>query len=337
VDTAPSTTERQPDEVIGQLLGSFQASQAIHVAAKLGLLDMLGEGPRTSEEIARDIGAHEPSLRRLLIFLVTLNILVEARDGPFAATTLGEVLRADHPQSVRSWALLLGTPLIWRPWGDLHATIMTGQPAFERVFGESFFEYLEHSPDDAALFNAAMGSDAGSVPAILDAYDFTHAGLIVDVGGGQGELLWAILQRYPRPRGVLFDLPSVVAKASDPDDPTISRRCSIRGGDMFESVPAGGDIYVLKRIIHDWSDAEATRILRNCQEAMTDGATVLLVEEIVQPTERVPTSDMMMLALVTGRERTEEEFGALYAAAGLRLTRVTPAGEYSIIEGVAQV
>jgi len=337
VDTAPSSTERQPVEVVSQLLDGFQASQAIHVAAKLGLLDILGEGAQTSEGIARDIGAHEPSLRRLLKFLVTLNIVVEVRDGAFAATTRGEVLRADHPQSVRSWALLLGAPLVWKPWGDLYATIMTGQPAFERVFGEPYFEYLEHNPDDAAIFNAAMGSDAGSVPAILDAYDFNHAGLIVDVGGGQGELLWAILQRYPRPRGVLFDLPSVVAKASHPDDPTISRRCSILGGDMFESVSAGGDIYVLKRIIHDWNDMEATRILRNCQEAMTDGATVLLVEQIVQPTEGVPASDMMMLTLVTGRERTEEEFGALYAAAGLRLTRVTPAGGYSIIEGVAQV
>lgn len=326
--------ERSDEQVIGQMLDGYMATQALHVTAKLGIIDVLRQGPRRAKEIARDVGAHEPSMRRFLGFLTALHLVAEDDEGKFTATAMGELLHPDHPRSIQRWALLLGAPLIWRPWGELYETVMTGQPAFDRVYGESFFGYLEHSPDDAAVFNAAMSSDIGRNSVILDAYDFSDVANIIDVGGCQGGLLQSILERYPRARGVLFDLPFVVADAREFKDSEVANRCELVGGDMFHSVPAGGDAYLLKRIIHDWSDGEAIQILRNCRAAMGNQGKVLLVEQIVQPSEMSPVSDLMMLVLVTGRERTEDEFRALYAAAGFKLTEVTPAGGYSVIEGV---
>lgn len=325
-------TERPPRQVIDELLGGFQASQALHVTARLGILDVVHESPRNAEEIARTIGAHAPSLRRLLRHLVTLDILTESADGTYVATAMAGFLRSDHPQSAHPWALLLGSPLAWRPWGELHGTIMTGQPAFELVYGEPFFTYLQHSPDDAATVNAAMSNDTGATAANLDAYDFSGLSTIVDVGGGHGALLRAILERYPEARGVLFDLPSVVATASELRTSEVASRCEVVGGDMFRSVPAGGDAYILKRIVHDWNDEKAIQILQNCRAAMGDQGKVLVIEQVVQAAGEAP--DLMMLVLVSGRERTEDEFRALYAAAGLNLTRVVPAGGHAVIEGV---
>lgn len=319
-----------PGALVDQMLSGFMASQALHVAAKLAICDVLQHGAKTSDEISEAVGAHEPSLRRLLRFLRALGILVEDEQGSFAVTEAGGVLWSDHPHSLRTHALLLGARFIWRPWGALYETIMTGQPAFDHIYGEAFFEYLEHSPEEAAVFNATMTRD-NSIPAILDAYDFSGFAKIVDVGGGQGALLRGILERSPRSTGVLCDLPSVVADAHELRDSSVAARCEIFGGDMFESLPNGGDAYVMKRIIHDWSDAEATRILRNCRQAMSEQGTLLTIERIIQPSEMSP--DLMMLILVTGRERTEEEFRELYAKAGFKVVRVIPAGEFSLIEG----
>ena len=332
-----TTTKPDPDATLEQqlfkLLAGYEVSQALHVAAKLGLGDVLRDGPKSSAAIATEVGANEQSLERLLRFLTAEDILTEDVEGAFAATPMGMLLRSDHAQSIHPWAALLGDPIIWLPWGELYETVMTGQPAFDRVFGEPYFRYLEHSPDEAALFNAAMSEDR-SLP-ILEAYDFSGCRQIVDVGGGQGALLQAILERNPQAKGILYDLPFVVDDAHDLKQSAVASRCAFFGGDMFQSVPTGGDAYILKRIIHDWSDLEAITILRNCREAMGIHGKILLVEQIVQDGEKSPASDLMMLVLVTGRERTENEFRALFAAAGLSLSRVISAGYYSVIEGVS--
>ncbi len=322
--------------VLGQMLNGFMASQALHVAAKLAIVDVLHDGPATGHQIADAVGAHAPTLRRLLRFLTTVDILTEDGDGRFTTTPLGDLLRADHPQSARPMALLMGGPLVWQPWGDLYESIITGQPAFNRIYGEPFFAYLQHNPAAAAVFNGAM-THSNSLSAILDAYDFADVTKLVDVGGGQGLLLRDILERYPHTSGILYDLPSVVADAHIIKDSTVAGRCELVGGDMFESVPAGGDTYLLKWIIHDWSDAEAIQILRNCRQAIADQGRILLVEKILKPSNQPDPAkgyDLMMLLSVTGRERMKEEFGDLYAAAGFQLTRVIPAGGEWIIEGV---
>ena len=332
-----SATTPDPDAMLQselfKMLGGFQISQALHVAAKLGLGDLLRDGPKTPTEIAARLGADQPSLVRFLRFLAAQDILTEDDQGAFATTAMGVLLRSDHSHSIHPWAALLGAPIIWSPWGELYQTVMTGQPAFDRVYGEPYFQYLEHSPEDAALFNAAM-SDDPSLP-ILEAYDFSEFRQIVDVAGGQGVLLQAILDRHPQAQGVLYDLPFVVDASHELKDSAVANRCAFVGGDMFESIPAGADAYILKRIIHDWSDAEAITILRNCRQAMGNHGKILLVEQIVQDGETSAASDLMMLVLVTGRERTEREFHALFAAAGLTLSRAISAGGYSVIEGVS--
>ena len=320
-----------PEMLLGRMLAGFMESQALHVAARLAIGDVLRDGPTTSGAIADAVGAHEPSLRRLLRFLTAMGVLTEDGEGRFAASPLGELLRSDHPRSLRTAALLMGAPFIWRPWGELYETTVSGQPAFDRVYGEPFFAYLGHSPEDAAVFNELMTSTT-SLPATLSAFDFSGFTKVVDVGGGQGTLLRGVLERYPHATGVLFDLPSVVADAHELKDPAVSARCEIVGGDMFEALPPGGDVYVLKRIVHDWSDAEAIKILRNCRQVISEQGRILLIERIMHLNDSSP--DLMMLILVTGRERTEDEFRELYAAAGFKVDRIIPAGEHSIIEGV---
>ncbi|MFL5800500.1 MAG: methyltransferase [Roseiflexaceae bacterium] len=316
----------------------FTVSQAVYVTAKLGIVDVLRDGPQTAGEIAATVGAHEPSLRRLLQALTTVDILVDDRHERFVATPTGELLRSAHPQSVRAFAISMGGPLAWRPWVQLCAAIQTGTPAFDHVYGESFFDYLGHQPEEAAVFDAAMTNlSSADLPAILQAYDFTGLTKIVDVGGGQGALLRGILERYPHATGVLFELLSVVADAHDLKASAVAARCTFVGGDMFRFIPTGGDAYILRSILHDWSDAEALQILRNCRQAIADHGKLLVVELLLTPPNAPDFAkwlDLNMLVLLTGRERSEAEFRELYAAAGFRLTRIIPLGGRAIIEGV---
>lgn len=320
-----------------RMMVAYRSLQPIYVAAKLGIADLVTEIPKTADELAHLTKAHAPSLRRLLLMLSSVGIFAEDAAGRFRATPLGELLRRDHPQSLRSMAVMFGSAFFWRPWGELYDTVLTGQPAFDRVYGISLFDYLSTHSEDAAIFNEAMTSaSARDIPAILAAYDFSIFERIVDVGGGHGALLHAILSANPRLHGVLADLPAVVAGAAALRSEPTAQRCSIVATDFFESVPEGADGYLMKTIIHDWNDEDALKILRNCRRAIRRHGRLLLIEWVLKrPNEPDPGRglDMQMLVQFTGRERTEADFEALLCAAGFSLKRVIPtSGPTSIVE-----
>jgi SAM-dependent methyltransferase len=304
----------------------------------LAVFDALRDRPKTAREVAEATESHEPALRRLLRFLTAVDLLAEDGSGRFSLTALGEMLRSDHPQSARPLAVFYGEPFMWGAWGDLYQSVKTGKPGFELVHGETFFDYLARRSAEAAVFNAAMTSaSAIDLPVILNAYDFSGFSKIVDVGGGHGALLQAILERCPHAAGVLCDQPSVLAGADELKHSDVAARCELAGADIFQSVPAGGDAYILKRVLHDWSDAEAVQILQNCRRAIVPGGKLLVMETVVKPSnqpDQAKWMDLNMLVLLSGRERTAEEFAELYAKAGFRLTRVIPAARLSIVEGV---
>jgi SAM-dependent methyltransferase len=264
--------------------------------------------------------------------LSTLGIFAITPDGRFCNTSLSDVLRADHPQSQRASAQFLPAAFLWRPLGELHETVRTGEPAFQRIFGQRFFDYLASHQDDAAAFNAAMTEGIGwTSSALLAAYDFSRFRLLVDVGGGEGALLRDIVSSTPGIRGVLFDLPQVVAGASAVLAGDVGARCQVVGGDFFNSVPESGDGYLLKGVIHDWPDQDAKRILQNTRRAMRPGATLLLIENVVDAQRPVGMMELLML-VIGGRERTEADFSALLAGAGFAITRIVPAEGTSVIE-----
>jgi SAM-dependent methyltransferase len=310
--------------------------QAVHVAAKLGIPDLVSKGPQTADELAEAAKAHGPSLRRILRALASLGVFAETGDGRFEHTALSETLRSDHPQSVRPWALLLGAPLVWKPWGELHESVISGTGAFRRIYGQPFFEYLTSHAEDAAIFHGAMTSGSGSrLPAVLAAYDFSTFERLVDVGGGHGALLRGILSASPKTRAVLYDLPDVVAGAESLRAADVAARCEIVGGDFFASVPAGGDGYILSRVIHDWNDERALKILQNCRRAIRPDGRLLLIEGVVTPPNEPDSNKFLDVWFIGGggQERNEAEFRALLAQASFELVRViATTGHTAIIE-----
>jgi SAM-dependent methyltransferase len=224
----------------------------------------------------------------------------------------------------------------WKPWGDLYDTIRTGEVAFDRTHGTSFFDYLAKHPDDAAVFDAAMSSFVQLIPGILAAYDFSRFERVVDVGGGQGTLLHEILSANPKLHGILADLPAVVAGATALGTGATAKRCEIVGIDFFKEVPEGADAYVMKAVVHDWNDDAAVKILKNCRRAIRDRGKLLLIEQVLKPPNEPALGrfmDLTMLVGLTGRERTEAEFAALLREGGFSLTQVIPtSGLLSIIE-----
>jgi O-methyltransferase domain/Dimerisation domain len=309
------------------------AAQAIHVATKLRIPDRLANGPKTVAELASESGTNPAALERLLRALGTLEMFEHTTDGHYANTVRTEVLRADHPRSMRDVALFLPAAFLWRPLGELEEAVRTGEATFERVFGERFFDYLATHADDAAVFNSVMTQGiAWTTPALLKAYDFSRMRRLVDVGGGEGALLRDILAATPSLRGVLFDLPQVVACASEILKGEVSARCEVVGGDFFQSVPEGVDAYLLKGVVHDWQDGDAVRILRNVRRAIPSQGVLLLIEGIVDSSAR-PAGVMELLMLVLGgRERTEREFRSLLSATGFALNRIIPLEGSSLIE-----
>lgn len=328
-------------DALWRMINAYQASQAIHVAATLGIADLLEDGPRSAHELADATGTHAPTLYRLLRALASVGVFAESdeHDGRFGLTPLAEYLRTDIPGSARAFAAYVGRPRTWCTWAYLLDSVRTGEPVFPELHGMSAWDHLAAHPEEGAIFDAAMAGMSGAVvEAVVASYDFSGIDVLVDVAGGRGTLLAAILSANPNLRGILFDQPQVIA-GSGPllEQAGVADRCEVVSGSFFEAIPEGANAYLLKSIIHDWDDAEAIEILRTCRAAMTDTARLLLVEGVIRPgNEPDPTKymDLHMLVMLGGRERTAEDFERLYAEAGFELTGITPTGSpFNIIEG----
>lgn len=327
--TSAKPSQVSPDGELIRLIFAKNVSMALSVVAKLRVADLLAEGPRALADLAARTKTHAPSLYRVLRTLASVGVFAEQADSRFALTPTGEYLRTGVKGSLRGLADLTCSDSTWRPWSRMIETVRTGSPAFDGVHGEPIFEYLGKHPDESAVFNEAMtGFSSNIAPAVAEAYDFSAFKMIVDVGGGHGTLLTTILRAHPGVSGIAFDSPPVVAGAEDAiREARLAGRCRTAGGDFFLSVPDGGDAYLLKHIIHDWSDDQATTILRNCRRGVNPGGKLLLVEMVVAPgdtSDFAKLLDLEMLVNLTGRERTEAEYRQLLSKAGWRLTRVIP-------------
>ena len=332
--------ERMSSATLKRLMDGYQVSQAIHVAAMLGIADLLPDGPRTSDDLAAATGSDPRALYRLLRALASVGVLYEEADHRFGLTPLGDHLRSDAPESLGGWARYIGRPYVWHAWSDLLHSVGTGENAFRHLHGMNVWQYRAGDPDEDAIFNGAMTSlSRRATEAVLAAYDFGRFRRVVDVGGGRGGLLAALLARHPEMRGVLFDLPHVVTGAAGRlREAGVADRCEVMGGDFFVAVPDGGDAYVLRAVLHDWEDTEATAILTSCRRAIAAGGRLLVIEWAVGPPNEGyggKFSDLNMLVAAGGQERSPEEYGSLFAAAGFRLTDVFPTKSgHAIIEGV---
>jgi len=316
-------------------------SHAILLAARLGIPDLLADGPKDGRELAGLTDAHAPSLYRVLRALASVGVFREAEDGRFHLTPLAEPLRDGVPGSLRAFAIMLGEEWHWRAWGDLPHAVRTGQSAFEHLYGVTNFEYWAQHPEAEAIFDDAMTSrGAAQNAAVVAAYDFAGVGTLVDVGGGHGSLLAAVLQAHPAMRGVLVERPEVVAGArAYLEQAGVQERCEVVAEDFFASVVSGGDAYVLKSVVHDWDDDRAVAILSTCRRAMPAGGRLLVVDWVVPPGDEPSFAKLLDLLMLVwtpgGKERTEAEHRALLALAGFELTRVIPtAAGVSIIEAV---
>jgi len=324
-------------DALRRLIAGYTIPAGIYVAAKLGIADLLAGGPKSSQELAEAADVHAPTLYRVLRMLASAGVFVERDDGRFALTPLAALLRSGVPCSLREQALLLGTPEHFRAWGELLYCVQTGQPAFHHIYGKGDMEDPETSAPMHALLTARTVQE--EAPAILAAYDFSGIGTIVDVGGGQGAFIGAVLNAYPAMRGTLFDLPHVVAGAGEVlASYGVGDRCALVAGEFFQAVPAGGDAYVLKKVIHDWDDERGFRILKRCREVMEAGSKLLLMEAIMpstHPSFWLARTDVQMLVMAGGKERTAEEYAALLGQSGFRLERIVPTGTgLSVIEGL---
>jgi hypothetical protein len=322
------------------MIFGYMTSQAISVAARLGVADLLAKGAKRPDELAQTTGVKPRPLYRLLRALASVGVFAEDNDGRFVLTPLAEPLRSDAPDSLRALAIFFGADWHWRVWSELSYSAQTGQPGFERIYGKAYFDYLAENPDPARVFNDAMTGFSASVSAaVKDAYDFTGITKLVDVGGGHGVLLASILQKYPQMRGVLFEAPFVAEGAGDAiKGRGLAERCEVVGGDFFASVPAGGDAYIMKHIVHDWNDERALTILQNCHRGMTKNGKLLVVEMVI-PEGNAPSLgkflDLEMLLFLHSYERTEAEYRALFEGAGFRLTKIVPTRmPHSIIEAM---
>jgi SAM-dependent methyltransferase len=326
-----------------QLIIGYWVSHMVHVAAKLGLADHVHDAPKTAEELARLTDAEPAAVHRLLRGLASVGVFREISGGRFEQTPLSDTLRAGAPASMRAFALMMVERYNVEAWSDLLTSVKTGEPAFERVHGMKVFEYLARHPEHGKVFGESMTSlSRVENPAVAEAYDFSGVRTLVDIGGGHGSLLATILRRNATLRGVLFDRAEVIERARKDEHvtaPEVAGRIELVAGDFFESVPQGADAYIMKYIMHDWEDESARRILQHCRRAMAPGGRVLVVDTVI-PAGNEPfwgkLLDLNMLALTGGLERTEAQFAALFASAGLKLRRVVPTScPLGIVEAVA--
>jgi len=332
---------------MARLIGGYQLSAAIGAVARLGVADALAASPAEPQELAVRVGADQLSLERVLRVLEDAGLFARLEDGRIALTALGELLRSDVPGSARRGAIASTEEWRWRAYGHLTHSVRTGEPGFRQAHGCGLWEYLAREPDAAAMFKESMSRVASAnAAAIVRTYDFSGVQRLVDVGGGHGVLARAVLEANRHMHGVVFDLPGVIDGARTRlTDAGLTDRSEAIAGDFFEALPAGGDAYVLSWILHDWDDQSAVRILANCRAAMREGGRLLVIEMIVPSGEEAPASrdldrlvkasDLEMLAIVGGRERTAAEYRELYANAGFKLTRILALDSlpWSLIEG----
>lgn len=327
-----------PLSILKWLMG-VPVAQSIYVAAKLGLADALADGPRSCEDLAKSTAMNTAALYRVLRMLASIGLITEATGKCFSLTPMGRYLQSGQEGSVRNLAIFIGEKWHLQPWTDLLETIRTGQPAFERWHGKSFYQHLADNSEDALVFDHAMDAVlSGSVSAVAAACRLEGAKVVVDIGGGRGALLALILSRYPSVQGVLFDLPGVIAAAqTELESKGLSSRCTRIPGDFRNSVPTGGDVYLLCRILHNWSDEHAVEILSNCRQAMAPEGRILVAESLMGPRADFWSGwlDLEMLVNFGSRERSVEEYGNLFQRAGLRMTGIIEAdATISILEAI---
>lgn len=331
-----------PHAQLIQLGTAYWASQMVLVAAQLGLADHLSAGPKRSSDLAHELGLNPGALRRYLRSLAGMGLLTEVADQTFALTTLGAALRKDAPGSAYATILTLAGDLCAKSWGELLHALRTGSAGIEKALGKPFFEYLAERPAEASLFSETMvGFHGAEPPAVAEAYDFGALRNIVDVGGATGNMLLHILKRHPGPRGVLFDLPHVVADAhAFLASHGMTDRVAIEPGSFFDAVPPGHDAYILSHVLHDWNEDQCLTILRNCRRAIAAHGRLLIIE-MVLPEGDTPHPgkmlDMMMLVGPGGQERTPGEYAALLDQAGFRVIEVVPTrSDVSIVVAAPQ-
>jgi hypothetical protein len=338
-ETTPSQTITPSDD-LRRLVFGYRVSQALYAVAELGIADLLAGGPRSAEDLATASGAHTPSLSRVLRYLASEGVFTQPRDGWFALTSMAELLRRDAPGSLRPTILLQVGQMLWQSWEHLLHTVRTEMPAFDYAHGVEIFEYHRRHPDVWAVFDHAMtAATAPLTRAVAASYDFSPCKTVVDVGGGRGALVIGLLEAYPHLRGIVFDQPDVAAEARQAIAAAgLADRCEAVGGDFFEAILPVGDTYLAKSILHDWDDERCIAILGACRRAMPADGRLLVIEQVIPHSEGrsfAKSGDVNMLVNLTGRERTEAEYRALYEAAGFALTRVIPAqGELQVIEGI---
>ena len=328
-DDAQTTGETSAEEFLANIIHGSLLTQLVCVAARLGVADHLNDGPKSSTDLATLVNAQPQLLYRVLRTLASHGVFVELEDRCFELNATAELLRSDTPDSMRHLAIVKGVNWQWQPQGALYHQVTTGEIAFDHVHGKSYFDYLDSDADAAEVFNKALlGFTKTDVEALVAAYDFSDHETVIDIGGGEGSLLAGILKANPGVRGIVADRPAVLEGAKRRLAAAgVADRCKTEDIDFFQSVPGGGDAYIMRKVIHDWNEADASTILKNCHAQMTNDARLLLIEAVVPPPNDPRLGklfDIEMMVYLGGAERTEAEFRSLFQNSGLELVEIIP-------------
>jgi ubiquinone/menaquinone biosynthesis C-methylase UbiE len=340
----PKPSKIQSPMTATEWVHAYWVSRMIYVVAKLGIADLLKDGSQQCDALAAATNTHSDSLYRVLRALASIGIFAETQSRYFELTPLADCLQSDVPGSIRAMTILRGEEHYYKSWGNLMYSVQTGESAFENLYGMDLFEYNEQNPIQGKIFDEAMSSskDAYAHARFIEAYDFSSINKLVDIGGGKGGLLAAILQAYPTMEGVLFDHPDVIDRAKNSRELLVMNdRCQLVGGDFFEAVPAGGDTYLLKNVLHNWDDLRAKDILRHCHQAMKEQGRLLIIDSVIPAGNEFyggKFMDINMLVMCPGgRDRTEAEFQNLFTSTGFKLTKIIQTQlEVGIIEAIKQ-